>query len=132
MMTQPWKYLLITLTLLLSMSIGADVKRPSLKEYSDKINKTLPEVYDPVTKLISSSVDNNNFSYHFILAATRTEFKNALPKVRTQILTSVCSAPREKFILKEYKANIIYRYESLRGESLGEFMVKPEHCGMKN
>ena len=132
MITRPWKFIFITLSLLLSMWLGAHVKPLSQGEYSEKINKTLPEVYDPVTKLISSSVENNNFSYHFIVAVTRAEFKQALPKVRSQILKTVCSTPREKFIFKVYKANLIYRYENLSGESLGEFMVKPLHCGIKD
>lgn len=125
------KLSLITLSLLFSMSLMAEVKPLSLKEYSEKINKALPAVYDPVTKLIASSVENESLVYHFILAATRVEFSKALPQVRSSVLKSVCSNPREKLVLKEYKANLIYRYESVSGESLGEFMVRPEHCGKK-
>jgi hypothetical protein len=126
-----WIYELITLTLVLSINVYAQNKKTTLKEFSEKTNKTLPEIYDPVTKLISTSVENNNLSYHFVLSASREEFNLALPKVRFQILKSICSSSREKMILEEYKANLIYRYESIKGESLGEFMVKSEYCGRK-
>lgn len=102
--------------------------RPTLQEVSQKLNKELPENYDHATRLVSTSVENNNFYYHFILKATVEEYQKALPMVQSQIMKTVCSRPREKTLLKDYKANIIYRYESEKGTSLGEFMVRPEHC----
>lgn len=131
MRSKRWICELIALALAISLNAYAQDKRLTLKEYSEKINKSLPEVYDPVTKLISTTVENNNLNYHFILAASRSEFTQVLPKVRSQILKSVCSSVRDKMILKEYKANLIYRYDNIKGESLGQFMVKPEHCSPK-
>jgi hypothetical protein len=106
----------------------AQISRPSLKDISTEENKSLPQIYDHATKLNTTSVENNNFYYHFLVGATQMEFDLALPKVKAQILKTICSRKIERSILKEHKANIIYRYESDKGLSLGEFMVKPEHC----
>ncbi len=99
-----------------------------IQAYSLKINKSLPEVYDHVTKLISTSVENNNFYYHFQLKATLKEFTEARPKANAQVLKTVCSQSRERVILQKFKANLIYRYENDKGISLGEFMIRPSHC----
>lgn len=100
----------------------------SLKDSSEKINKDLPQKYDSITKLQSTSVQNNNLIYHFIVDANQIEFDSAFPKVKQQILSSICSKPREKNLLTIQKAHLVYRYENARGLSLGEFMVRPEHC----
>ncbi|MES2526481.1 MAG: hypothetical protein V4598_05315 [Bdellovibrionota bacterium] len=99
-----------------------------LEALSLKVNKDLPEVYDHATKLMRTTVENNNFKYHFIVGATRPEFTTAFPKVKAQILKTICSHSREKTILKGHRAGILYSYESVRGELLGEFLVRPEHC----
>lgn len=100
----------------------------SLKDISDKWNKDLPEKFDSITKLQKTTTENNNFIHHFIVDANQFEFDTALPKVKQQIMSSICSKPREKHLLNVQKANLVYRYESIRGLSLGEFMVRPEHC----
>lgn len=102
-----------------------------LKDASDQINKSLPEIYDHATKLMRTTVENNNIFYHFILNATETEFSYALPKVKAQVLSTICSKPQERTILQKYNANIVYKYESTKGTSLGEFMVKPDFCPMR-
>lgn len=106
----------------------AQVNRPTLNDLSQKMNKELPEVWDHVTKLMSTTVENNNFYYHFKLNATQAEYDKFMPKVKAQVLSSVCSKAREKVLLRDYRANLIYRYESVKGISLGEFMIKAEHC----
>ena len=103
----------------------------SLKELSLKINKELPEVYDHATKLVGTSLENKNFYFHFILNANSEEYKGALPKVKAQVLKTICSGKREREILLRHQANIIYRYESLSGQSLGEFMIPSSHCSKK-
>jgi hypothetical protein len=104
---------------------------PSLEEVSEKVNKKLPEIYDPITKLIKTSIINNSFYYHFLVGATRLEYKQAESKVRAQIKKTICSKSFERAILLEHKANIVYQYETPNGESLGQFMIKPEHCHRK-
>lgn len=115
--------------LLISLPLLAQVTRPSLKDISVLENKSLPQIYDHATKLNTTTVENNNFYYHFLVGATQKEFDFALPKVKAQILKTICSRKTERTILKEHKANIVYRYESDKGISLGEFMVKPDFCG---
>lgn len=88
----------------------------------------MPQIYDHATKLITTSVENNNFYYHFLVGATKKEYDFFLPKVKSQILKTICLRKTERTILIEVNANIIYRYESDKGISLGEFMVPPEHC----
>ncbi len=115
----------------MSMSLTsafAQINRPTLNDISLKMNKDLPEVWDPVTKLISTSVQNDNLYYHFKIDATQAEYDKFIPKVKAQVLSSVCSKSREKFLLKELKANLVYSYESVKGGSLGEFMVRSGHC----
>lgn len=99
-----------------------------LRSYSAEINKSLPENFDPVTRLRTTTVQNNNLYYHFLVKVSQEEFKEALPKVRGQILRTICSQSREKRGLKTYRANLVYQYENEKGQSLGEFMVRPEHC----
>ncbi len=100
----------------------------SLGELSQKVNKDLPEVYDHATKLMRTTVENNNFKYHFIVGGTKAEFESAFPKVKGQILKTICSHRREKTILTVHKAGILYSYENVGGQSLGEFLVKPDFC----
>lgn len=116
------------LLFLMALNSFAQSSHPETQAYSLKINKTLPEVYDHATKLITTTVENNNFYYHFQLKATRNEYTQAKPKVLAQVLKTICSQPRERIILQKYKANLIYRYENDKGISLGEFMIKPSHC----
>ena len=92
------------------------------------MNKDLPEIYDHMTKLMRTSVENNNLKYQFLINADQKEYNWALPKVRTQILANICKNARQKAILKNYRANIVYSYENVKGQSLGEFMVRPDHC----
>lgn len=61
------------LLFLMALHSFAQSPHPEVQAYSLKINKTLPEVYDHATKLISTTVENNNFYYHFRLKATRKE-----------------------------------------------------------
>lgn len=100
----------------------------TLKDISDKWNKDLPQKFDHITKLQKTTVENNNFIFHFIVDAKQFEFDTALPKVKQQITGPICSKPREKHLLQVQRAHLVYRYESVRGLSLGEFMVRPEHC----
>jgi hypothetical protein len=75
-----------------------------------------------------TSVENNHLNFDFIVIASREEFANAFPKVRSQILSTICRQKREGTALRQYKANVVFRYESEKGQSLGTFMVKPDHC----
>lgn len=100
----------------------------SLESYSKNLNNTLPEVYDHATKLMRTRVENNHLIFDFIVKANKEEFAFAFPKVRAQILSSICRQSREGKALKQYKANIVYKYESEKGQAMGEFMVKPDHC----
>lgn len=121
----------LSLSFLLLSSALAQPERPSLKDVSTEVNKSLPEIYDPVTKLVSTTVENQYFKYHFIVDANDKEFTWALPKVKAQILKTICSRFPERKILKEHKANIVYSYENVKGQSLGEFVVQPGHCRRK-
>lgn len=100
----------------------------SLEELSGKVNKDLPEVYDHATKLMRTTVENGSFIYQFLVGANKDEYAFAIPKVRSQIMNTVCKHGREKAILEKHKANIVYRYENLKGQSLGEFMIPAGHC----
>lgn len=100
----------------------------TLQELSSQMNKTLPEVYDPVTKLQKTSVENNNFYYHFLLDANQREYDRALPNVKRALQKSACGSSKDRRILLQHKANIVYRYENVKGEFLGEFMLKPDQC----
>jgi hypothetical protein len=112
----------------LAMASFAQVERKSLQEYAVQVNKDLPEVYDSITKLMSATVVNNNLEYRFIVNADQKEFDGALPKVKNQVLKTVCSAKRDRTVLVSYKAGLVYRYENLKGLTLGEFFIRPEHC----
>lgn len=103
--------------------------RPSLEEVSAKLNQDLPEIYDPVTKLRKTTVENNNLIFNFLIDANQKDYDWAMPKVKTQVEKTICSKAREKAVFRDHKANIVYRYENMKGQSLGEFMVRPEHCG---
>lgn len=120
------KMVYLTLALLSTVSYGQS--RPTLEEISKEMNKDLPEIYDHMTKLMRTSVENNNLKYQFLINADQKEYTWALPKVRSQILGNICKNSRQKAVLKNYQANIVYSYENVKGQSLGEFMVKPSHC----
>ena len=64
----------IFLSLLLTIPAMAQISRPSLKDISTEENKSLPQIYDHATKLNTTSVENNNFYYHFLVGATQMEF----------------------------------------------------------
>ena len=117
--------MLKVLLFLFSVQVFAN---PALEALTVKVNKDLPEVYDHATKLMRTTVENSNFKYHFIVGATKLEFAEAYPKVKVQILKTICSHSRERNILKVHRAGILYSYESVKGESLGQFLVKPDHC----
>lgn len=114
--------------LLIFLSVSVYAQQPSLEELSNKMNKDLPEIIDPVTKLQKTTVENNNLYFNFIVDAKEKEFSWALPKVKSQILSTICSKGKEKALLVNHRANLVYKYESVKGTSLGEFMVRPEHC----
>lgn len=99
-----------------------------LQDFSKKLNQDLPEVYDPVTKLMRTTVENDNMVYHFLVDANQKQYDWAMPKVKEQVLKSVCKNQNQKMILTQYKVGIVYRYENTKGQSLGEFLVRPEHC----
>lgn len=103
----------------------------NLEEYSVKINKDLPEKYDSITKLRKTTVENNNLIYNFLVDADQGEFDWAMPKVKSQVMSTICTKGRDKTALHQYNANIVYRYENVKGQALGEFMVRPEHCPKK-
>lgn len=112
---------------LLSMPVLAQIP-VSLEEVSSRINRDLPEIYDPVTKLRTTTVENNNLIFNFLIDASQKQYDWAMPKVKTQVLSTICSKGRERSVLKDHKANIVYRYENVKGQSLGEFLIRPEHC----
>lgn len=115
--------------LFLLLTFSAFAQTPlSLDEYSRKLNSSLPEVYDPVTKLQRTTVENNHLVYHFLVNASVSESNWALPKVKSKVLEGVCQNAHQKNVLQNYKAGIIYRYENLKGQSLGEFLISPSHC----
>jgi hypothetical protein len=115
------------LCLLLSFPVFAQSK-PTLEEYSHKLNGSLPEVYDAVTKLRMTSVENSQLVYNFLVDASLQESSWALPKVKAQVLSRVCKNSYQKNVLQKYRTSLIYRYENLKGQSLGEFLIPPEHC----
>lgn len=119
------------LLVMISHPVFSQVPERNLHALSEKINRSLPEVYDPVTKLVRTTVENNHLFYHFLLDANQAEYTFALPKVKAQIERTICSKPLERSILREYNASIVYKYENVKGMSLGEFMVRPEFCGKK-
>jgi hypothetical protein len=112
----------------LSLPAFAQMPKPTLEEVSQKLNQDLPEVYDPVTKLRKTTVENNHLIFNFLIDANQKEYDWAMPKVRKQVMSTICSKSRERSIFKDHNANIVYRYENVKGQSLGEFMIRPEHC----
>lgn len=125
------KTMIILLTMTFCHLVLAQVQGKNLKAYSEEINRTLPVVYDRITKLKTTTVENNDLSYHFLIDVTEKEFEETVPKVKGQVLGSICSRSQERIVFQQYKANIIYRYENVKGQSLGEFMVRPDHCSKK-
>lgn len=101
---------------------------PSLGEYSAKINSGLPETYDRVTKLLKTSVENDDLVFHFVILATKDEFAATHGKVKAQVLSTICRHDREGKVLRQLRKAVIYRYENEKGQALGEFMVRPAHC----
>lgn len=102
-----------------------------LEEISGKVNKDLPEVYDHATKLMRTTVENGYFVYQFLVDANKEEFAAAVPKVRAQVMSTICRHSRERTILIQHRSSIVYRYENGKGQSLGEFMIPRDHCGGK-
>lgn len=115
---------------LLSFSALAVVPQ-TLEQYSRKLNQSLPEIYDAVTKLRQTTVENNYVVYHFLVDASVSESNWALPKVKGQVLASVCQNAHQKNILQNFRAGIIYRYENVKGQSLGEFLIPAAHCSTR-
>jgi hypothetical protein len=119
--------MLIPLMLIL-LATYSFAQRENLNEVSEKLNKDLPEVYDPITKLVTTTVQNNDIKFNFIVDASEKEFKDTLPKVKLEVLNTVCRRKSESYILNTLKANIIYSYENVKGQSLGEFVVRIGSC----
>lgn len=117
---------MVYLALIFSLSLFAQT--PSLEMYSQKINADLPENYDKITRLRKTTVENDELVFHFLVLATKEEFSTAFPKVKDQVLRTICRHSREGRVLRELKAPVIYRYENEKGQSLGEFVVRPGHC----
>jgi hypothetical protein len=113
---------------LLCLFISLAIAQVTLEEVSSRINKSLPENYDHMTRLRTTTVENNHLVFHFLVKAEKSESQWAMPKVKEQVLKTICSDSREGSVLKRQKVNIVYRYENVKGQSLGEFMVTPEHC----
>lgn len=111
-----------------SLSAFSQGMKPTLDEVSHALNKDLPEIYDPVTKLRKTTVENNHLIFNFLIDANQKEYDWAMPKVKKQVMSTICSKSRERTIFKVHNANIVYRYENVKGQSLGEFMIRPEHC----
>ncbi|MFL5783175.1 MAG: hypothetical protein ACJ76H_01115 [Bacteriovoracaceae bacterium] len=101
---------------------------PTLETLSEKINEDLPEVIDRMTKIRKTTVENNHLTYHVLVDATPAESATALPKVKQQILSTICSNKRQRMALMELNAPIVYRYENVKGQSVGEFMVPADLC----
>lgn len=106
----------------------------TLMDISQKVNKDLPVIYDSVTKLTRTTVENDYFIYHYLVDGNKPEFDRALPMVKGRITKSICTDRVTKTILVDLKKSIVYRYENPKGISLGQFMVSPDHCrgGSKN
>lgn len=121
----PLKFFL--LIFFLSASLFAQVK-PGLEEISTKLNKELPEIYDHATKLMGTTVSNGHLVYHFLVNITQEEYDAFSPKVKAQMLKSSCSDKTKRMLLNEYKANLVFRYVNTKGQSLGEFMIRADHC----
>ncbi len=100
----------------------------TLMDISQKVNKNLPVIYDSVTKLTRTTVENDYFVYHYLVDGTKEEFDRALPMVKGNITKTICRDNPNRTILVDLKKSIVYRYESPKGISLGQFMVSPSHC----
>lgn len=114
--------------MLLPFLVHAQAGRTSLKDLSSQINKSLPEVIDRMTKIQRTTVENNNVVYHVLVDASHKEYDFTIDKVKNQVLKGACKNRWQKSILKDHKTNIVYRYENTKGQSLGQFMIKPEQC----
>lgn len=100
----------------------------TLMDISQKVNKDLPRVYDSVTKVMRTTVENDYFIYHYIVDGSKLEFDRALPMVKSNITKSICKDEPTRTVLVHLKKSVVYRYESPKGISLGQFMVSPSHC----
>ena len=118
----------VVLIMLVLFPLYSFAQKENLKQVSEKLNKDLPEVYDSITKLVTTTVQNNDIKFNFIVDASEQEFKEALPKVKREVLKTVCRRKTENYILNTLKANIIYSYENVKGQSLGEFVVRVGSC----
>ena len=78
-----------------------------------------------------TTVENNNVIYHFLVNATQKENDWVMPKVKERVLLTICSNKNQKHILTSYRANVVYRYENVKGQFLGEFLIPPERCYSK-
>lgn len=116
------------LFLLLPFLVQAQPIRLSLQDVSTQINKSLPEIIDPVTRIQRTTVENNHVVYHVLVNATHKEYAFAIDKVKSQVFKNICQNKWSVTILKTHKAEIVYRYENQKGQLLGQFMVRSGHC----
>lgn len=116
------------LFLFLFLCALAIAQTPTLEEFSQKLNSELPENFDHLTRLRKTTVENDHLIFHFLVLVNKEEFASAHPKVKQQVLSRICRDPREGRVLRQLRKPLVYRYENEKGQSLGEFVVTPEHC----
>lgn len=108
-------------------SVTANDAKPSLKELSEEFNSSLPKDYDPLTKLLSTNVEDGKMVFNFAVFFPQ-RMNWSLTRVKTESLKTICSKDMERKVLTEYKNKIVYRYKSITEETIGFFQVRPDHC----
>lgn len=111
-----------------STCVFAQSPGQTLEQYSQNFNQQLPMDYDPLTKLVSTRVENNEMIFNFSVIPATSVFDWSLSKARAEALRNICQREAEDTVLGEYNANVVYHYRAVTGETIGKFTVKPDPC----
>lgn len=115
---------LLALNLLLLGGIEASV----LKDFSNKLNRNLPEVYDSITKLERTSVEGEFLVYQFVVDINEEQFKQNIEKIKKNAIVNSCTNKNTLHVVEKLKKSLLYRYENLKGQSLGQFQILSGTC----
>lgn len=84
--------------------------------------------YDPLTKLVSTHVENGEMVFNFSVIPGPSIFDWSLSKARAEALRTICQRDAEDEVLGAYNSNVVYHYRAVTGETIGKFTIKPDPC----
>jgi len=100
----------------------------TIQDFSTKLNKSLPEVYDSITKLERTSVEGDFLVYHFTVDLSQSMFTEHVGKMKNRAEQSSCKNKNTHYVLTKLNKPILYKYENLKGQSLGQFQLAARRC----